>query len=36
MIHEQYEDVIEDREARLADSELNGQAKDGKIVLMKN
>ena len=35
MIHERYEDVIEDREARLADSELNGQAKDGEVVLMK-
>ena len=36
MIHEQYEDVIEDCEAWLADSELNGQAKDGEIILMKN
>ena len=36
MIHEQYEDIIEDCEAQLADSELNGQAKDGEIVLMKN
>ena len=36
MIHERFEDVIEDREARLAESELSGQAKDGEIVLMKN
>ena len=35
MIHKWYEDVIEDREARLADSELNGQTKDSKVVLMK-
>ena len=35
MIHEWYEDVIEDCEAWLADSELNGQAKDGEVVLMK-
>lgn len=35
MIHEQFEDVTEDREARLAESELYGQAKDGEIVLMK-
>ena len=36
MIHKWYEDIIEDCEAWLADSELNGQSKDGKIVLMKN
>ena len=36
MIHEQYKDVIEDCEAWLADSKLSGQAKDGKIILMKN
>ena len=35
MIHEWYEDVIEDCEAWLADSELNGQAKDSEVVLMK-
>ena len=35
MIHEWYEDIIEDCEAQLADSELNGQAKDGEVVLMK-
>ena len=36
LIHEQFEDVVEDCEARLAESELSGQSKDGKIVLMKN
>src|SRR5699024_8582248 len=36
LIHERFKDVIEDREARLAESELNGQAKDGEILLMKN
>ena len=36
MIHEWYKDIIEDCKAQLADSELNGQAKDGEIVLMKN
>ena len=35
MIHKQYKDIIEDCEAWLADSELNGQTKDGKVVLMK-
>ena len=35
MIHKQYEDVIEDCEAQLADSELNGQTKDGEVVLIK-
>ena len=36
LIHERFEDVVEDCEARLAESELSGQAKDGEIVLMKN
>ena len=36
LIHEQFEDVIEDCEAWLAESELSGQAKDGKVVLVKS
>ena len=36
LIHERFEDVVEDCEARLAESELSGQSKDGEIVLMKN
>ena len=36
LIHERFEDMIEDCEAWLAESELSGQAKDGEIVLMKN
>ena len=36
MIYEQYEDVIEDCKAWLADSELSGQAKDSEVILMKN
>ena len=36
LIHEQFEDVVKDCEAQLAESELSGQSKDGKIVLMKN
>ena len=35
IIHKWYEDIIEDQEAWLADSELNGQAKDGEVILMK-
>ena len=35
IIHKQYKDVIEDCKAWLADSELNGQTKDSKVVLMK-
>lgn len=34
LIHERFGDVLED-EAQLAGAELSGQAKDGKIVLMK-
>ena len=36
LIHEQFKDVVEDRDAWLAEAELSGQAKDGKIILMKN
>ena len=35
IIYEWYEDIIEDHKAQLADSELNGQAKDGEVILMK-
>ena len=31
IIHEQFEDVVEDCEAWLAESELSGQSKDGEI-----
>lgn len=36
LIHVQFDDVIEDCKAQLAEAELSGQAKDGEIVLMKN
>ena len=36
LIHEQFDDVIEDCKAQLAEAELSGQAKDGEIVLMKD
>ena len=36
MIHEWFEDVVEDCKAQLAESDLSGQSKDGKIALMKN
>ena len=36
MIHKWFEDVVEDCEAWLAESELNRQSKDGKIALIKN
>lgn len=36
LIHRRYEDVIDNRDAQLDDLELSGQAKDGKIVLMKS
>ena len=36
LIHEWFEDVVEDCEAQLAESELSGQAKDSKIILIKN
>ena len=36
IIHEWFKDVVEDCKAWLAESELSGQAKDGKIILMKN
>ena len=35
LIHEWFEDVMDDCEAWLVESELNGQAKDGEIVLTK-
>ena len=36
IIYKQYKDIIEDCKAQLANSKLNGQAKDGEIVLIKN
>ena len=36
LIHEWFEDMVEDCEAQLAESELSGQAKDSKIILIKN
>ena len=36
MIHKWFEDVVEDCEAQLTESELSGQSKDSKIALMKN
>ena len=35
LIHEQFEDVMDDCKAWLVESELNGQAKDGEIILTK-
>ena len=35
LIHEQFEDIMDDCEAWLVESELNGQTKDGEIVLTK-
>ena len=36
LIHEWFEDVVKDYNAWLAEAELSRQAKDGKIILMKN
>ena len=36
LIHEWFEDVVEDCDAWLAEAELSRQAKDSEIVLMKN
>ena len=35
LIHEWFKDVMDDCEAWLVESELNGQTKDGEIVLIK-
>ena len=36
LIHKQFEDVVEDYNAWLAEAELSRQAKDGEIILIKN